>query len=115
MATPVPVVSRMNFLLSTPPNVFAALKPAFTAWSTKYAIFFGSVSGERSGVCVYVKATSAQARRITHAATLFSRRGIFVTLLPDSRPSFCTPETKLVRVEAASDPPHSQLEGDRFL
>src|SRR6266481_5098662 len=35
MATPVPVVSMMYFLVSTPPNSFTAVSPAFSAMSMK--------------------------------------------------------------------------------
>src|SRR5215469_4773231 len=38
MATPVPVVSMMYFLVSTPPNTVTAVNPAFSAISTKFAI-----------------------------------------------------------------------------
>src|ERR1700693_4291744 len=37
MATPVPVVSMMYFLVSTPPNTFTAVSPAFSAMSLKFA------------------------------------------------------------------------------
>src|ERR1700722_911460 len=37
MATPVPVVSIMYFLVSTPPNTFTAVSPAFSAMSLKFA------------------------------------------------------------------------------
>jgi len=38
MATPVPVVSMMYFLVSTPPNMFTAVSPAFSAMSMKFAM-----------------------------------------------------------------------------
>src|SRR5271165_38771 len=38
MATPVPVVSMMYFLLSTPPKISAIVSPALSAMSTKLAI-----------------------------------------------------------------------------
>src|SRR5271169_3863144 len=46
MATPVPVVSIMYFLVSTPPKTTGSVSPAFFAISVKWArglgVFFGS-------------------------------------------------------------------------
>src|SRR5579864_2074766 len=44
MATPVPVVSIMYFLVSTPPNIIGSARPAFLAMSVKCArgLFLGS-------------------------------------------------------------------------
>src|SRR5271168_555467 len=46
MATPVPVVSMMYFLVFTPPKTTGAVRPAFLATSEKWAsglgLFFGS-------------------------------------------------------------------------
>src|ERR1700745_2091329 len=39
IATPVPVVSMMYFLVSLPPKMFIAVKPAFAARSVKFAIW----------------------------------------------------------------------------
>src|SRR5579863_6163703 len=45
MATPVPVVSMMYFLVSTPPKMFCAVRPAFAAMSTKVAMGAGGGAG----------------------------------------------------------------------
>src|SRR5712692_2850039 len=44
MATPVPVVSMMYFLVSTPPNTFTAVSPAFWAISVKFAMLGLSIT-----------------------------------------------------------------------
>src|SRR5208337_4581710 len=44
MATPVPVVSMMYFLLSRPPKISDIVSPAFSAMSTKLAM--GCVAGD---------------------------------------------------------------------
>src|SRR5215467_10795270 len=41
MVTPVPVVSMMYFLVSTPPKTFFIVRPAFSAMSTKLAADLG--------------------------------------------------------------------------
>src|SRR6266436_3665237 len=43
MATPVPVVSMMYFLVSTPPKTFIMVRPASFAMSVKYARGFGDL------------------------------------------------------------------------
>src|ERR1700692_2786776 len=54
MATPVPVVSIIYFFVSTPPNTFTAVSPAFSAISLKFAssalteLF---AAGARCGAC----------------------------------------------------------------
>src|SRR6266487_4473062 len=64
MATPVPVVSTMYFLVSIPPKTFIIVSPAFSAISVKSAM------GE--GFFAFVKAVGAGLL----AALLTSRRRI---------------------------------------
>jgi hypothetical protein len=61
MATPVPVVSMMYFLLSTPPKISDIVSPAFSAISTKLAIrCFGEGAGfSRRHCCLHSNYTNS--------------------------------------------------------
>ena len=55
MATPVPVVSMMYFLVSIPPKTFTAVSPAFSAMSLKFAMLgLGALFCVGAGVSVGV-------------------------------------------------------------
>src|SRR3974390_3515314 len=66
MATPVPVVSMMYFLLSTPPKISDMVSPAFSATSTKLAIGCGPL-GAGFAVCCANKALARNSRRVVLA------------------------------------------------
>src|SRR5579884_3854539 len=51
MATPVPVVSMMYFLVSMPPKMLDAVNPAFSAMSVKWATEGAFVAA--TGVCTW--------------------------------------------------------------
>ena len=75
MATPVPVVSMMYFLLSTPPKISDIVSPAFSAISTKLAIgCFGEGAGLAAG-CANKAFASGRITRRTAVRAMSCQKG----------------------------------------
>src|SRR5215469_9124383 len=62
MATPLPVVSMMYFLVSIPPKMFCAVSPAFSASSVKFAIGAVAAAPFAGGAMARGSKTSKPAR-----------------------------------------------------
>src|SRR5271157_6416448 len=86
MATPVPVVSMMYFLLSTPPKTFFMVSPAFSAMSTKLAtcweaLLLGDRAETRTIGASRIKARNRSRRLAERKLGTPGRRHILVWIL----------------------------------
>src|SRR6266567_6070163 len=109
MATPVPVVSTMYFLVSIPPKTFIIVSPAFSAISVKSAMGEGSFAfGKAVGAGVTTALLTSRSRIAGKTETTFFSTTNFLnigmTIDPRRRPTVVCAPVVLANAATRSHP-----------